>query len=73
MNPEPPNRDGQASPLPRGFASSGAARNRPGGRKGSRRRGLPWTWILIGLVLAGGVAAYFGARPAWRMIKAQRA
>lgn len=34
---------------------------------------LPWGWILLALVVAGGVAAFFGARPAWRKVKAIRA
>lgn len=34
---------------------------------------LPWGRILLVLVLLGGVAAYFGARPAWRRVKAFRA
>lgn len=41
-------------------------------RTATRRR-LPWGWILIALVLLGSVSAYFGARPAWRKVKAFRA
>lgn len=63
MNPEQPARHGQASP----------ARPNPGSRRHPRRRRTPWKLIIGGLVLAVLITAYFGARPAWRLVKAQRA
>ncbi len=51
----------------------GSSRPKATRRPPPRRRPLPWIRILIALVLAGGVAAYFGARPAWRYVKLLRA